>query len=141
MLRRRVSVSAIPTNNRNPALLALLDDVYPLAKLDFGAQTMDHGAESFSRHINTKFRVIVESAEPVELGLVEVAVRKSEPNEHKGMERFSTFFYGPATFFLPQKTYDLVHPEMGEMRIFLVPIGQDDKGFKYEAVFNRFKND
>jgi hypothetical protein len=102
---------------------------------------MDHDAESFSRHLNTQFRVIVESAEPVKLSLVEVAVRKSEPHEQAGMERFSTFFYGPAKFLLPQKTYDLVHPEMGEMQLFLVPIGEEPKGIKYEAVFNRFKND
>ncbi len=102
---------------------------------------MDHGAESFSEHLDTKFSVKVDSAEPVELELVDVVVRKSEPNEQAGMERFSTFFYGPENFLLPQRTYDLVHPELGAMQIFLVPIGQDTRGIKYEAVFNRFKND
>jgi hypothetical protein len=102
---------------------------------------MDYGAESFSEHLNTKFSVKVDSAEPVELELVDVVVRKSEPNEQAGMERFSTFFYGPAGFFLPQQTYDLVHPELGESQIFLVPIGQDTRGIKYEAVFNRFNAD
>jgi hypothetical protein len=102
---------------------------------------MDHGAESFSEHLNTKFGVKVDSAEPVELELVDLVVRKSEPNEQAGMERFSMFFYGPAGFFLPQQTYDLVHSEMGEMQLFLVPIGQDTRGIKYEAVFNRFKTD
>ena len=102
---------------------------------------MDHGAESFSQHLNTKFSVKVDSAEPVELELVDVVVRKSEPNEQAGMERFSTFFYGPESFFLPQQTYDLVHLELGEMQIFLVPIRQDTRGIKYEAVFNRFKDD
>jgi hypothetical protein len=100
---------------------------------------MDHSAESFSQHLNTKFRVKVDSAEPVELELVDVVVRKSEPNEQEEMERFSTFFYGPASLFLPQQTYDLVHPELGESQIFLVPIEQDTRGIKYEAVFNRFK--
>src|SRR4029450_7732703 len=98
---------------------------------------MDYSAESFSRHLNTKFSVRVEGAEPVELELVEVEVRKSEPNEQAGMERFSIFFCGPVSFFLPQQTYDLVHPEMGEMKIFLVPLSQDQRGIQYEAVFNR----
>jgi hypothetical protein len=102
---------------------------------------MDHSAESFLEHLNTKFRVKLESNEQVELELVEVAVRKIEPNEQAGMERFSAFFYGPANFFLAQQTYELVHPGMGEMYIFLVPIGQDQRGIKYEAVFNRFKGD
>jgi uncharacterized protein DUF6916 len=99
---------------------------------------MEHGADSFSKHVNTKFRVKVESSEPIELELVEVAVRKNEPNEHAGMERFSTFFYSPGNVFLPQQTYELTHPEMGELLIFLVPLSQDEKGFRYEAVFNRF---
>lgn len=102
---------------------------------------MNHGADSFSRHLNTQFRVIIESADPVNLELVEVAVRKGEPSEQAGMERFSTFFYGPSSVLLPQRTYDLVHSEMGEMQIFIVPIQQDERGIKYEAVFNRFKND
>ena len=102
---------------------------------------MDHGAESFSEHLNTKFSVKVDSAEPVELELVDLVVRKSEPNEQAGMERFSTFFYGPANFFLPQQTYDMTHPEMGELQIFLVPVALDERGYRYEAVFNRFKGD
>ncbi len=102
---------------------------------------MDHGADSFSRHLNTKFRVSVEPAEPVELELVEVTVRQSEPNEQAGMERFSIFFYGPASAFLPQQTYELVHAEMGAMVVFIVPVRQDQRGIKYEAVFNRFKDD
>lgn len=100
---------------------------------------MDHGAESFWQQLNTKFRVSVESANPVELELVEVVVRQSEPNEQAGMERFSVFFYGPATSFLPQQTYELVHQELGAMHLFIVPIAQDQRGVKYEAVFNRFK--
>ena len=102
---------------------------------------MDHSAESFSRHLNTKFRVKLESNEPVELELVEVAVRNTEPNEQAGMERFSTFFYGPANYLLPQQTYELAHHEMGEMYLFIVPIGQDQRGIRYEAVFNLFKDD
>ena len=100
---------------------------------------MDHGADSFWPHLNTKFRVSVNSADPLELELVEVALRQSEPNEPTGMERFSLFFYGPATAFLPQQTYEVVHPEMGALLMFIVPIGQDQRGIKYEAVFNRFK--
>jgi hypothetical protein len=105
-----------------------------------GDQTMDHGADDFSRQLNTKFTVEVESSEPIELELVEVAVRQSEANEQAGMERFSTFFYGPGNFFLPQQTYELRHPEMGEMAVFIVPIGADEKGYRYEAIFNRFKD-
>ena len=102
---------------------------------------MEHGLESFSRHINTKFSAHVDSAEPVELELVNVVARPSGPNEQAGMERFSTFFRGPSNAFLPQNTYEVTHPQMGEMLIFLVAIGQNEKGYEYEAVFNRFVAD
>ena len=102
---------------------------------------MDYTAENFSQHLNTKFTVKVEGAEPIELELVEIEIRKTQPDEEVGMERFSTFFSGPANFFLPQRTYDLVHPELGEMQLFLVPLGQDQRGIIYEAVFNRFVGD
>jgi len=99
---------------------------------------MDYSADSFSRQLNTKFTVRPESGEPVDLELEEVAVRKNESNEQTGMERFSTFFRGPQNVFLPQQTYEFHHPDLGEMQIFLVPIGSDGKGYRYEAIFNRF---
>ena len=101
----------------------------------------NHSAEHFSQHLNTKFRVNVDSPAPVELELVEVTLRPNEPNEQADMERFSIFFHGPGNFFLPQQTYEVAHPNMGEFAIFLVAIGQDQAGFRYEAVFNRFKDE
>jgi len=38
---------------------------------------------------------------------------------------------------LPQATYTLEHTELGELDIFLVPVGPDGGGRQqYEAVFN-----
>ena len=94
--------------------------------------------EEFSQHVNTKFRVNVESAEPVELELIEVKsyANKNKPGEQPGMERFSLFFRGPLDAFLQQATYSLSHEEMGSFDIFLVPLGREEKGYSYEAVFN-----
>ena len=55
------------------------------------------------------------------------------------MERFSVFFDGPSHVRLPQLLYSLKHAKMGEFEIFLVPISGNEKGFRYEAVFNYFK--
>ena len=57
------------------------------------------------------------------------------------MERFSAVFSGPPDIFLPQQTYRVSHPEMGEFEIFLVAIGQEADGFRYEAVYNYYKPD
>jgi hypothetical protein len=37
---------------------------------------------------------------------------------------------------LEQRTYEVEHQDMGLFALFLVPIGPDDEGMRYEAVFN-----
>ena len=94
--------------------------------------------KEFSRHLNTKFRVRVDAARQIELELVEVKGYASKPDEQGGMERFSAFFHGPGER-LPQRTYSLEHERMGTFDLFLVPVGRDKSGFRYEAVFNYLK--
>ena len=91
----------------------------------------------FSKHVNTKFRIAGEP--PIELELTEVKGFLSGPIEQTGMERFSAFFHGPGDRFLPQATYAVEHDGMGAFDLFLVPIAKNEKGFRYEAVFNYFK--
>jgi len=95
----------------------------------------------FARNLNTKFRLLVEAPQPIDLTLVSVTPRKVGPNEEAGMERFSATFMGPREIFLPQQTYRVSHPDMGEFEIFLVALGQEPDGFKYEAVYNYYRAD
>lgn len=37
--------------------------------------------------------------------------------------------------YYPQATFLVVHPEKGELPVFLVPLGLDEHGMRYEAVF------
>lgn len=92
--------------------------------------------ESFSRHLNTKFHLQLETPQPVALELVEVNAYKGGPGEQEGWERFTAVFHGPAEAFLPQHMYQLRHEAMGDLVLFLVPVGRDERGFLYEAVFN-----
>ena len=94
--------------------------------------------EEFSKHTNTIFCISLEDA-AVELELVEVKGYMKNPGDQDGMERFSVFFKGPGKPFLPQRTYTISHGGMGAIDLFLVPIGPDGEGFRYEAVFNYFK--
>lgn len=100
--------------------------------------TVELTEEVFRRHLKTKFRV-ADAESPLELELRAVEGRQSGPGEQGGMERFSLIFHGPGDLFLPQRIYKLEHDEMGEIQIFIVPIGQDADGFEYESVFNYFK--
>ncbi|HEV8189405.1 MAG TPA: hypothetical protein VGP83_16745 [Pyrinomonadaceae bacterium] len=95
----------------------------------------------FTKNVNTKFRVMVEAPVPIELTLVSVTPRRIEPHEQEGMERFSAMFMGPLEVFLPQQTYRVSHPDMGEFDIFLVALGQEPEGFRYEAVYNYYRGD
>jgi hypothetical protein len=93
----------------------------------------------FLKHVNTKFRVALDAETSVDLELTEVKGYMSKHHEQTGMERFSLYFNGPTEPLLPQKLYPFVHDEMGEFEIFIVPLGKNDTGFRYESVFNYFK--
>jgi hypothetical protein len=93
--------------------------------------------KEFSKHLNTKFKVAIE--QPIELELTQVKSYVPRGNEQTGMERFSAFFVGPLEIPLGQASYPMEHEGMGSFDLFLVPISRDDKGSRYEAVFNYFK--
>ena len=89
--------------------------------------------EMFAECLNTKFRVELESADAVELELVQFNESIVTPSQ----EQFALLFHGPQNPFLPQGIYRLKHERLGEFEIFLVPVGRTQNGFQYEAVFNR----
>lgn len=49
---------------------------------------------------------------------------------------FSLVLRGPRTPLLTQATYRVRHPSLGTLELFLVPIGQDAAGTRYQVVFN-----
>jgi hypothetical protein len=48
---------------------------------------------------------------------------------------FSVEFRGPVDPVLPQRTYVIAHEAVGAIAVFLGPIGRDDAGTRYDAVF------
>ena len=48
---------------------------------------------------------------------------------------FSLLFHGPPTPILPQRIYPVDHGAIGAFELFLVPLGPDRVGMRYEAVF------
>lgn len=50
-------------------------------------------------------------------------------------QQFSLVWRGPSDARLPQRIYTVRHPALGEMALFLVCIGTDAEGARYEAVF------
>ena len=89
--------------------------------------------KTFADNLHSKFRIHVDDSATVESELTEV----SEHLLSTRQERFAIVFRGPSDVFLDQGMRHLEHDSMGEFDLFLVPISRDDKGFYYEAVFNR----
>ena len=87
----------------------------------------------FAKHLNSNFRVRISDEQTVDAELVEV----TELLVSARQERFSIVFRTSNDFFLGQGLRALEHNEMGRFELFLVPIGRNDTGTSYEAVFNR----
>jgi hypothetical protein len=95
--------------------------------------------ETFAQHLNTKFYLSLDERR-IELELVKVAGDKSSMDKIEGVERFALYFLGPMDSYLPQSIYHMEHDALGELDIFIVPIGKLDKRLQYEAIFSRMTN-
>lgn len=89
---------------------------------------------SFEEQLNTPFRIHFGGEAPLEVVLYEV--RLHEPHGGPRKQPYSVYFRSLHRGVLPQGIYRVEHERMGPMEIFLVPIGPDALGMRYEAVFN-----
>ena len=71
----------------------------------------------------------------VEATLVEVTDLREAQGAGRRSRQFSLVWRGPPSTVLAQKIYSVAHPVLGVMDIFLVTIGSDAEGTRYEAVF------
>ena len=85
----------------------------------------------FTPHIGQSFALASEQA-PGKLRLL--SAQSSRHPQHAGRQGFSLVFAGQAA--LTQAVHHLVHPGLGALDIFLVPIGPGEQGQQYEAIFN-----
>src|SRR5436190_1208896 len=88
--------------------------------------------EALANNLNSKFTVCLENDQSFDLDLIELSERKLSSVQ----ERFSFILLGPNDKFLGQGMRHLQHAVLGELDLFLVPIGQDERGTNYEVVFN-----
>lgn len=86
---------------------------------------------AFAGCIGNTFRIRAAEDRAETVTLIEV----KELGSSGPREQFSAIFRGGRGDHLPQKTYPVEHEELGKMDLFLVPIGPDDQGMLYQAVF------
>ena len=89
----------------------------------------------FEACLDQPFHVERENADPVETQLIEVEKRGAEsPGSHM-RQAFSVIFRGPMEPLLAQRIYVLNNKTLGSLDVFLVPVGPDEQGMRYEAIF------
>src|SRR3954469_2419651 len=85
-----------------------------------------------AEYVGTQFDVLDDPSRAFFLTLTNVVEHVMTEQQ----ETFSIFFHGALDPFMLQGIHQLKHKDLGELSMFLVPIGQNTNGFQYEAVFN-----
>ncbi len=87
----------------------------------------------FSNHVGSRFRIEVGPDEFLAAELVEAEALKSGPaSEEFPRAPFSLLFEVDGGIDLPQQTYPVSHETLGELPLFLVPLGAGIS----ESIFN-----
>lgn len=87
----------------------------------------------FDPHKDTIFKVHSDEHGTQELTLFEI-----DEAHYVGQESFSLFFKGPKEPIMRQMNYPISHPEMGDFRLFLVPVKDiKTRSIIYQSVFSR----
>lgn len=89
--------------------------------------------EALAENLNTTFSIHHEALGAVTWELIAVSELKSSPRQ----QAFSILFRGPLDPICGQGTYHLEHDRLGAFDLFIVPVGREPDGMRYEAVFNR----
>ena len=92
--------------------------------------TLDH----FAGCVNETFHAALNDGD-IEFVLVEARpLQAAAPGQAR--VPFSLLFRNGAALLFPQQIYQMRHPRVGSVGIFLVPIAREREGFLYQAVFN-----
>lgn len=90
----------------------------------------------FSERGGEPFRLLCDDGSTLDLELVSVTPSSVPPSDARPRRApFSIILRGPLDPLAPQRTYRFEHDELGSFELFIVPIGPDEAGMQYEAVF------
>lgn len=94
--------------------------------------------DDFHSLLGEAFDVVVDDEPAAELTLQEATPHGPAPDAPApgARQAFALVFTGPPSPALSQGTWDLRHPDLGTVAIFLVPIGPGPDGPRYEAIFS-----
>ena len=88
--------------------------------------------EDFARCLNERFRLHTDTTS-CDLQLFQV--KPLSMDMPGARQPFSLLFRAPMEALFPQMIYRIENDRMGALDLFLVPIGPDEHGMLYEAIF------
>lgn len=91
--------------------------------------------ESFAPHVEEVFPLQLGDGSQCELRLTEATELKSSSGAPR-QDPFSLVFGGARELQLPQGTYNVDHPVLGKLPLFLTPIMPDQTSTYFESIFN-----
>ena len=102
-----------------------------------GQASMENVTQAtFDEHLGTTFQCQCSGDQTVDLKLIEVQALPTEGRNPDWRDPFSLLFLGTSDALLQQGLYTVLHEQLNEVQLFLVPIAQDEQGIRYESIFN-----
>jgi len=92
--------------------------------------------EDFESCLGQTFQVRPDNADGLELELIQVKSLGASASVAGTRQPFSVLFRGPLEPVLVQQMLRIENSTVGELLLFLVPIGPDESGMLYDATFN-----
>lgn len=92
--------------------------------------------EDFADKVGHVFAISEQNVPAIPLTLTEAEPLNPARGKNGVRPPFSLIFLARDPRVLPQRLYRMEHNELGELTIFLVPIGKDAQGVSYQATFN-----
>lgn len=90
----------------------------------------------FADCVGTRFRVHAAAAQVWDLELTEAtSLGSAAGRTPTNRDPFSLIFRGALQPILPQQIYKFEHDRLGTLEMFIVPIGPDNQGMRYQAIF------
>jgi hypothetical protein len=93
-----------------------------------------YNLEHFAERLGERFEIGEDNAR-IEATLIEARSLRESQGVGQRSSQFSLVWRGPPGTMLPQRIYTVRHSVLGEMALFLVCIGGDAEGPRFEAVF------
>lgn len=114
----------------------------PVGTVSDVAVPLDHALvfEDFADKVGEVFTISDEGVPGIPLTLTEAEpltpAAQTATGPHGVRPPFSLIFVARDPSVIPQRIYRLEHKGLGELSIFLVPVGKDANGVSYQATFN-----